>query len=490
MNMTIRKKLLGGFLLVILIILSPGITTLVTYKYFHAITDKIVGLLYVDSQKGMATLSLVQWTNNLGEQLFKDVPFKGEMDPKKCTFGQWLNNYKPDNPEITNIQAIIQRNHIKIHEAAEKALGLYKDQDKVGGQKVFKEEIEPVCNEIIKLGEDICDILDLEIEQSMARHEKLDRFIEQAIPIIYFIGIVLGLAIVLFLTRILTKPIQRGSIQITTAANQILAASQEQTTGIEEEVSQVSQTATSARQLVATAKSVTDLSNEIANSSRASAQMANSGSQSVNNVGMGMTKIRQSVLDTAKKIEALGERSQAITEIVDLIDDIANQTNLLSLNASIEAARAGEAGKGFAVVADAIGKLADRTTKSTKDISDLIKGIQQDTSSCVMSMEESTKETEKGAVLAEEAVKSLKEIVSAFEKVAQAAKEISLSSQQQASGSEQISKAMTGMDQIMKQSAVGAKQSMQSARELVVLANEFKKVIGIGKLGEKDEKRV
>lgn len=284
--------------------------------------------------------------------------------------------------------------------------------------------------------------------------------------------------------RGIIKQIRDAGFQVTTASNQILTASQQQATGIEEEATQISQTATSAKQLATTAKQVTDHGNEIAKVSASTVQMANSGSQAVENAIKGMERIKESVLETAKKIEGLGERSQAITEIVSLIEDIADQTNLLSLNAAIEAARAGEQGKGFAVVADAIGKLAERTTKSTKDISDLIKAIQQDTSGAVLSMEESTKETEKGASLAQEAGKAIKEIVSSFQQVAQSAKEISLSSQQQSSGSEQISKAMTGIDQIMKQSAAGAKQSTESARQLSALAEGLKKAVGQFKLGE------
>lgn len=290
--------------------------------------------------------------------------------------------------------------------------------------------------------------------------------------------------------RGIISQIRDASLRVTTATNQILTASQQQATGIEEEATQISQTATSAKQLATTSKQVTDLSNEISKSSISSVQMANSGVQSVDIAIAGMEKIRQSVLETSKKIEGLSEKGQAINEVVTLIDDIANQTNLLSLNASIEAARAGEAGKGFAVVADAIGKLADRTTKSTKDISDLIKGIQQDTSGCVMSMEESTKETEKGSSLVQEAGKAIKELVSSFEHVAQSAKEILLASQQQMSGATQISKGMMGIDDIMKQSAAGAKQSTESARELVTLADEFKKIIGGGRLGEKEEEKI
>ena len=230
--------------------------------------------------------------------------------------------------------------------------------------------------------------------------------------------------------------------------------------------------------MAATAKQVTNLGNEIAKSSASSVQMANSGSNAVDNVVGGAEKIRQSVSDTARRIEGLGERSQAVTEIVTLIEDIAAQTNILSLNAAIEAARAGEAGNGFSVVADSIGKLADRTTKSTRNISDLIKGIQQDTAFCVASMEESTRETEQGASSAQEAGNRLKEIVSAFEHVAQLAKEIASASQQQTSRNEEIARALTVIDEVMKRSANGAKQSTESARSLVTVADSFTRLVG------------
>jgi methyl-accepting chemotaxis protein len=275
----------------------------------------------------------------------------------------------------------------------------------------------------------------------------------------------------------LVLKIQGSASRVAVSSAQVLSASEQQAAGVSEEASQVSETAASARELTATAKQVSDLSQEIAGSSASSVDMVHTGTEAVDAVVSGMSSIRDSVTGTARKIEALGEKSQSITEITSLIEDIADQTNLLSVNAAIEAARAGEAGKGFAVVADAIGQLAERTAKSTKEISELIKGIQQETSSCVMSMEETTRETERGSTLAEEAGSKLREIESAFDRVAESAKEISLASRQQMSGSEQISKAMAEIEEIMRQSASGAKQSAESAREMSELAEDLKRAI-------------
>lgn len=533
MRMTIRKKLLGGFLLLIIVTLTIRFGIQRIDVYSDRMADKVIELLNMDSEKGMATLDLVQWVDDLRGYLFGDKPFKGEIDPAKCVFEKWHSGFKSDIPEIMKIHAAMGERHEKIHEAAEKALGLYKKQDKAGAEKIFEDEIEPLSSEIVNLGEEMCKIWDPEIEKLKAESEKAEKLEAQVVIFGYFLTLGLGLLIAILLTRNFTRPIKLltntattiaktkdlsqgiqiksndeigqlaeafnnliqslrevinkisdATILITSASHQILAASQQQATGIAEEATQVSQVATSSRQLSVTAKQVTEHAHQIAEATKSTVSIAHSGNQAVEVVTGGMEKINQSALETAKKIEALGEKSQNIGEILTLIEDIAEQTNLLSLNASIEAARAGEAGRGFSVVADAIGKLAERTTKSTKDIAELIKDIQQDTSGCVLSMEQSTKETAQGNSLIREAGIKLKEIVSSFTQVAESAKEIALASQQQASGSEQISKAMMGVDQVMKESATSAKQSTESAQELNRLAEDLKKAVEQFKLGK------
>lgn len=151
-------------------------------------------------------------------------------------------------------------------------------------------------------------------------------------------------------------------------------------------------------------------------------EVAETGGRDVEKTINGMVNVKKAVFDTARRIQELGEQSHKIGEIIQVIDDIAEQTNLLALNAAIEAARAGEHGKGFAVVADEVRKLAERSGKATKEIADLITAVQRDTEIAVESMEVGTKEVEDGVVIAQKAGDSLKEIVSS---VHEAGKQVS-----------------------------------------------------------------
>lgn len=278
--------------------------------------------------------------------------------------------------------------------------------------------------------------------------------------------------------------IRGGAIDVSTASTEILQASQRDAAAATEQAAQVSQVAAAGRELAATARQVSEHSQAIADSSVRSLEAVRSGIDVSESAMSGMNSIRGSVSETARKIEGLGESSQAITEIVTLIEGIADQTTLLSLNAAIEAARAGEAGKGFAVVAEAIGNLADRTTRSTHEISELIAGIQRETASCVMSMEESTRETEQGSALVEEAGSRLKEIEGAFSEVASAAEQISLSSQQQESASQEISHSMSGIDGAVKESVAAAAQVAAAAEQLSRLAGDLSESVRVFRLPE------
>ncbi|MCL6097096.1 MAG: methyl-accepting chemotaxis protein, partial [Bacteroidetes bacterium] len=176
--------------------------------------------------------------------------------------------------------------------------------------------------------------------------------------------------------------------------------------------------------------------------------------------------------------------SNEIGEIVQVIDDIADQTNLLALNAAIEAARAGEQGRGFAVVADEVRKLAERTTKATKEIATMIRQIQKDTEGAVVSMNEGTTEVEKGKVLADKAGHALKQIISGAEEVVDISTQVAAASEEQSSAAEQISRNIESISSVTNQSASGVQQIARAAEDLNRMTVNLQDLIARFKLAE------
>ena len=205
-----------------------------------------------------------------------------------------------------------------------------------------------------------------------------------------------------------------------------------------------------------------------------SVSIANNGAKLVQNTIQGMDTIREQIQDTAKRIKRLGESSQEIGDIVSLINDIADQTNILALNAAIQASMAGDAGRGFAVVADEVQRLAERSAAATKQIETLVKTIQTDTNEAVISMEQTTTEVVNGARLAQDAGVALEEIEGVSVNLAELIQNISNAARQQASSAGHISNTMNVIQEITTQTSSGTSETAESIGELAKMATELR----------------
>jgi len=286
--------------------------------------------------------------------------------------------------------------------------------------------------------------------------------------------------------RATIENVQESSTSVSSASTEISSSTEQMAAGAQEQTSQAGEVASAVEEMTKTIVENSKNASDTADSARETKQTAEEGYQVVQETIEGMRRIAEVVKHSAATVGELGKSSDQIGEIISVIDDIADQTNLLALNAAIEAARAGEQGRGFAVVADEVRKLAERTSKATKEIAEMIKKIQGDTGGAVSSMEEGTKKVDEGIELADKAGQSLQEIVNMVQKVTDMVTQIAAASEQQSSASEQISKNVEAISAVTQQTASGTEQVARAAEDLNRLTENLQELVKRFKLDSAD----
>jgi twitching motility protein PilJ len=273
---------------------------------------------------------------------------------------------------------------------------------------------------------------------------------------------------------VLVRRINDAALRVTSASNaaqttsnQLLAATEVQSAEIRGANAAVLEMADSMKQVSSSAL-------ESARVANASLEAAQKGSAAVSNSIAGMNEIRTQIQETSKRIKRLGESSQEIGEIVELISDITEQTNVLALNAAIQAASAGEAGRGFSVVAEEVQRLAERSGEATKQIAAIVKTIQTDTHDAVAAMEYSTQGVVEGAKLSDAAGQALNEISSVSQDLARLIQAISADTQAQADIATKVAGSMQDILRITGQTTASTQETAVSIGQLTELAVELK----------------
>lgn len=270
--------------------------------------------------------------------------------------------------------------------------------------------------------------------------------------------------------------------RVASASEEISASANQQASGAETQKEEATHVAAAMQEMASTVLQVSENSSKAAQSARMAAERAREGGRIVEDSVGKMSAIANSVSHTARQVEELGRSSDQIGEIVSVIDEIADQTNLLALNAAIEAARAGEQGRGFAVVADEVRKLAERTSKATKEISSMIKSIQGETRDAVEAMQQGTQQVQQGVATTSEAGRSLDDIIRTAEQVGDMIAQIATAVTQQSSATEEVTANIDRISKITRETAAGAQQSARACNELSGLALDLQKVVNQFKL--------
>ncbi len=455
-----KKKILIGFVLMLFIVLALGAVAIMNINQINQSWEDAEkkGAALVDASQDLLVAFLSCRTGEkdfilrysikgveAAKEEYINARFKVSAEEAKKAL-QWikaikaqLDRMKAETIEVEKIEETFDRYVAQVLSAVDDVEKNPTANDDVLGADTtdFVKTaalIKPLVNNIRGEGHKI-------FEEYVAKAHVIEETTRNLMVILLLIAIVLGAFVAFFVLRILTQAIKTliNSVQqITSASAEIVAASQEQSSGAREQSSAVAETTSAAKELSTTSEQVGESIRKV--------------SEVAAHALAGMAKIKESLGRTNQMVSSLGEKSQKIGKITDMIDDVADQTNLLAVNASIEAARAGDQGRGFTVVADEIRKLSDSTAKSTKEISSLIELIQHEMTNSVMAMEGNLKSVDDEARLAQQ--------------TAERSKEIAMSANQQIAGSKQISEAMMNIDEAMKQIVLGAQQTQQAVKDL------------------------
>ena len=273
--------------------------------------------------------------------------------------------------------------------------------------------------------------------------------------------------------RVLVTTINETSEKVTDSAQSTRSIAMQLAEASEVQTKQIDQATGLITSMTEAIDEMAQNATESAEVASRSLEVAGRGAQTVRDTIQGMDSIREQIQETSKRIKRLGESSQEIGEIVELIDDIADQTNILALNAAMQAAMAGEAGRGFAVVADEVQRLAERSRNATKQIEALVRTIQADTNEAVSSMEASTAGVVDGATLAENAGDALREIENVSTRIADLTRRIADTAQNQSGEAGKINTTVSAIQDITVRNAEGTKGTVESVELLAELAVEL-----------------
>jgi twitching motility protein PilJ len=282
----------------------------------------------------------------------------------------------------------------------------------------------------------------------------------------------------------LMKDVKNSADQITGFTTASLSTTKAMATGAEDQAKEIDQISNLSKEMASTANNTYESAKRAAKSAILSKEKGESGGETIKKSIEGMQRIRETVLETSRRVKLLDEYSVKVGEITDFIGDISNRTNLLALNATIEAARAGEAGRGFTVVADEIRNLAERSKRAASDIAKLIEDIQYGTSEAIMAMDQGNREVAEGTKMVDKAGTALKEILVAVNVSTTSVEEITHAAQNQLKSNENIAKVMENIAKIAQETADGAKKSEKEIMKLEQLSQSLDNAVSKFKLSQ------
>jgi len=487
-NLSIGFKISIGFISVLVLIIGVGVIDVIGLLAIRGQSDYVLDILSLRYDFAQREIDHLSWVATLRDYIDAHNPdFTIELDPNRCQLGRWLGGEQRQEveaniPELAPIIAELEDYHRQLHNSARSIqASLTVDPNQATG--IFQSETQAHLAQIrTRLNTIKQQLQSMSAEANEVITDTIVARINRSL-IMLLASVILGILAAVYNTRSITKPIRllnsamlaasagdltvkvdydandeigkmvKAFNKMVTGLNAIIGASKKvvsetvsssntMSAAVEELSSSIEQVAASASEFAISVTAISEHTQRISQEAQETGNMAKAGSERINSCMESMLMIEEASETTAKAIASLKEASREIVKIVQVVTDIADQTNLLSLNAAIEAARAGEYGHGFAVVAEEVRKLAEQTKSSLQEVHRLVANLEAQMNTAVESTAISRDKVHHGALVVKETTESLQAIVKRISDIMGQLKVISDRTQEQAALSQEIA-AMT-----------------------------------------------
>lgn len=478
---TFGRKIAAGFVaLVALVLLISGIS-MYSLATVVASKDRVIDTharRLVNAEKLQGTLTRKSSAGR-GYLLTGDASFLTQVKEARSEFTSLLAELRreasAEDVQVIDRAARVEAEHQQIFQTA---FSLRRTQvTAVAVATTFDDDVAPKRDELRQVISAFIDRQKNLLETSKLAATSTATTAMTSVLLVALLVVIVAIVVAVVLTRGLSRQIGSAVQHVQSSSSELQSAANQQATGSKEQASAMNEITTTIRELLATSRQIAESAQRVAHIAAETAAGAKKGALTVRKSNDAITGISRHVDQLVTHMLDLGKKSQQIGGILEIINELSEQTNILAINATIEAAGAGEHGRRFAVVADEIRKLADRVGGSTKEIRGLIEEIRAAVNTTVMATESGTKAVDAGVLQFADVTASFEHITGLVVTTTEAAREIELSTKQQATAIEQVNLAVANVAQASRETEASSTQTLQTASELSGLSRNLMRLI-------------
>ena len=481
-NWTFGQKVGAGFAVIVLLAVAMGVVAVYTLRSVVASKDRVITsnaalLVEAESINGLQERATA---NARGFLLTREERFLERLRETRTESDATLNHLRQltDTDERRRRLDAVERARADYRQATDRVIELRRTPASLDVVvRAFDDETGPRRDVLVGQLRSFISAEEKLLDAARQAATDSAAFASTLVVVMAVIAVVLAVLIAVILTRTLGRQIGTAIGQVQSSSAELQAAANQQATGAREQATAMSEITTTISELLATSRQIAESAQRVAGIAGQTANAARAGDGTVATAHESIAGIRRQVDLIVGHMLELGKKSQQIGSVLDIVSELAEQTNILAINATIEAAGAGEAGRRFAVVAEEIRKLADRVAGSTKEIRGLIDDVRGAVNTTVMATESGSKTVDAGSKQFGEVASALKEIAALVGTTTEAAREIELSTKQQSTAVEQVNVAISNVAQATKETEASSGQTLQTAVQLAGLSRDLLRLV-------------